>query len=448
MSNDLPQMPGYFALRLGADLASAARGTTLYFDYGNGMLEITGPPASPAPPPPVPVHSRLSGKRTPASEAVVTVTGADGAEYGSITLNATTYCALFWGESAVEKFLLPYYASAGGPHAYQVVHAINKAWYNFPDRALVCALAFAYPPEALQGEWSLWDTVHVLHVKGEGGQGLQAPYVLGGSGQLAMTPLLQYLEPFPPLLTEVPQPPAAPPPTAPAGPGTGDTTINSTGAREVAEFVSGLRGFDVSVYRVREPGGLEAFLTSVVQPTPALFEATSPNVRAGRPTVSVEMAAGDGPLRPLTGTGSGDPTNVPDSVFWSDGAVDMLMVPYYASVQGKGSPWYLMVLLWKWAGIIPVDVTDAVELLELIGAEVQREIGALQTGVPLPERDTRVFAIIHLPNSDWVDEQVDVASPILRPPPPIWLENRTAFVTEDGRVHPLVAGRRLVPLGG
>lgn len=453
MSNDLPQMPGYFALRLGADLASGARGTTLYFDYGNGMLEITDPPPSPAPPPPVPVFSRPSGKRRFASEAAMTVVGADGAPYGSILLNARAYSALFWSESAVEKFLLPYYASAGGPHAYQVVHAINKVWYNFPDAAPVCALAFTYPPDALQGQWTLWDTVHVLHVQGEGGgqEGVQAPYVVsvtpGSAGQLAMTPLLQYLQPFTPLLTELPQP-ADPIPTALATSGTERTRIDSVGAREVAEYVSGLRGFDVYVYQVEAPGGLEATLTQRVQPTPPLFEATSPYVRTGRPSVSVALSPQGLPLRPLSGTGSGDAAKAPDSVFWSDGSVDMLLLPYYGSVQGKGSPWYLMVLLWKWAGIIPVDVTDAVELLELIGEQVQREIGVLRGGEPQPEPDSTVFAIIHLPNSDWVDEQADVADPILRPPPPIWLENRTAFLTEDGRLHPLVStGRRLVPLG-
>ncbi len=439
MSTQLSQIPGYFTLRAGADLASAARGTTVYFDYGDGMLEITDPP-QPRVAPPVPVRSSLSAVRTPASRAEVTV-GSEGAEYGSVLLNAAAYSALVWGESAVEKFLLPYYASAGGPHAYAVVHAINKAWYDFPVRYPVCALAFAYPPDALQGEWDLWDTVHVLHVQDplDERAGLDAPYVLGTrpgpQGRLAMTPLLRYLRSFPPLETVIPPPPDAPLPRVRAPEGTEPTPVDSIGAREVAEYVSGLRGYTVRVYATGRAGGLEATLSPRPRSGPPLFEASSPFVRAGRPVVSVSLAAGDGPLHPLD-AGSDGPASRPDSVFWSDGSVEMLMAPYYTSVEGKGSPWYLMALLWKWAGIIDPDVTDALPLLADIGQRVQQEIVALETDQPLPPRDTRVFAIIHLPNSDWVDAGDGFT---------FWLEHRTVLLTADGNRHPLVShGRRLV----
>ena len=40
MTIPLPQKPGYFALRTGADLASSIRGQTTYFTYTPGTLYI------------------------------------------------------------------------------------------------------------------------------------------------------------------------------------------------------------------------------------------------------------------------------------------------------------------------------------------------------------------------------------------------------------------------
>jgi hypothetical protein len=449
MATNLPQVPGYFALRVGADLASAARGDTIHFDYADGMLQVVDASAGADGGPPVAVRTAPSAQRPTVSRVRLTATAGD-ADLGSIVLNGATYGALVWGESAVEKFLLPYYASAGGPHAYEVMHAINHVWYDFPVEVPVVALAFAYPSRPVEGGWQLWDTLHVLHVKtpatAPGGGG--APYVVGEAselGQLAMTPLLQFVQVFQPgtATTTIPEPsPSTLPRTFVPRFGGRPTNVDSVAAREVAEYASGLRGHDVWVYD-SPTRGLSATLNRLPQPTQPLFEAFTPFQRPDRPVVSVEMW--DGEWHPLRGTGSSDPTQVPDSVFWTDGAVDMLMVPYYASVQGAGAPPYLEVLLRKWAGALPATTTDARDLLRYLGTELERTMCRLEGDEPASAATSEVYAIVHLPNSEWVDE--------IDPPPtavtyPVYLENRTVLLTRGGGRHPLVSTRRrLVPFG-
>ncbi len=44
------------------------------------------------------------------------------------------YDAVFWSESAVEKFIFPYYASKYQWHAAHVLEKITKAWYGYIPR--------------------------------------------------------------------------------------------------------------------------------------------------------------------------------------------------------------------------------------------------------------------------------------------------------------------------
>lgn len=480
--SDVPTIPGYFALRLGADLASSIRGQPVWFDYGAGELQITEPgtlppvqdPAgslpAPAPlpaSPPVPVYTPPSASARPFVQYLTLQVHG----YGSVPVPADQYGALFWSESAVEKFLLPYYTSAAGPHALEVLQAINQAWYHFDASAPVCALAFGYPSSAFQASVQLWDTIAVVVWEPSRKTLALKPlreYFRGvGRVQVSLLPssqTFQWGEPVAQGLTAE----------------LADIPIDSVGAREVAEFVSGLRGNTVDVYAVDVEGGLEPVLSTQASGAP-LFSAFSPEVRSGRPTATATLTyslspGGDPVTEPLTAIG-GRPTNLPDSAFWTDGAVEMLLVPYYASVEGSAAPWYLMLMLGTWSGAIPPWVEDAAALLSQVVQAFSRilleeeaeaptplaraaaeEAQAVTDGVAAATTETvaavagtaavaeavagpfesQVLTLIHLPNSEWVDQTASTA-------PSIYAEHRLAVLTPGG-AYPLVPpDRRLVP---
>ena len=237
-----------------------------------------------------------------------------------------------------------------------------------------------------------------------------------------------------------------------------DTPIDSVGAREVAEYVSGFREQTVNVYQTDGGGGLEPTLTPIGD-GPPLFTAWTRKVRPERPEVTVTLTVTTTILgvkmtdtRELSAIG-GRESNVPDSVFWTDGAIEMLVLPYYASVEGHGAPWYLALILGKWSGVIPTSTLDAVLLLaqiveKLAKALLEHPAGAVERLVerlegetepaPAGPFDSDVYALVHLPNSEWIDQTELIITSI-------FLEHRTWLLASDGD-HPLVSPtRRLVP---
>lgn len=469
MATPFPERPDYFTLRLAADLSSAIRGEPVWFDYtADTGLQITGPAGGSGASPPIPVSTPLSAKGRPTVDSVTVAVDCtveiDGkqqhVDYGTLQLPYPC-SALFWSESAVEKFLLPYYVSAGGQQAYQVLHAINHAWYAYQGDTPVVALAFGYPSQPYTVDSvQLWDTVWVISCQGPGVT--PAPGATAGpQGSLVMQPLREFLTSQPP-----PQlPEALDNPRfawgAQAAPSTPATPIDSVGAREVAEYVSGLRERIVNVYQTDGDGGLEPTLTPIGTGQP-LFTAWTRAVRPARPTVTVSMQVTTllwnvqkTTTKVLAGIGGDQAPNLPDSAFWTDGAVEKLVLPYYASVEGRGAPWYLMLILGKWSGIIPTSLLDAVLLLAqivealgkvllenpagIVGRIAERLEGETETTAATGPVTSDAYALVHLPNSEWVDQQELFIQPL-------FLENRTWFLTSDGD-HPLVApGRRLVPL--
>ena len=418
----VPKLPDYFTLRVAADLSSAIRGQTVGFDYGAEGLEVLAP----ARPGPVCASTPLLARARPmVQQATISVPG-----YADCTLPSDTYSAVLWSESAVEKFLLPYYVSAGGPRAHEVLHAINHAWYHYKKTPVV-ALAFGYPSTLLPARSvKLWDTVSVIY---------------GERGTLQVAPLLQFLaSQGPPPAPETPEYLPFLWGPAPEARSTAFTEIDSVGAREVAEYVSGWRDQRVYVYAQEGGGGLEPRRT---QDGPPLFTALARKVRPGRPTVEkvtlTYTVEGGTQNRELTAIG-GLAGNAADSAFWTDAAIELLVTPYYASVEGDGAPWYLAVILGKWSGVIPTSHTEAVELLE----QILKMLGKLLTDEPASEEgepeetgpfDSQVFALVHLPDSEWVDQTNEPA------PGGTLLENRTWLLSPEGE-HPLVSPRRrLVP---
>ncbi|HEU0012816.1 MAG TPA: hypothetical protein VFQ45_03995 [Longimicrobium sp.] len=424
MANNLPQIPGYFALRQGADQASSVRGETVFFNYEPGAVAITEPGAAGS----VRVSTAPSaGSRPTVQNARIHVNG-----YQPCELPGDLYSAILWSESAVEKFLLPYYVSAGGPHAYEVLQAIHKAFYLYDESTPVVALVFGYASQPVVGRQHLWNTVQVVY---------------GSGGSLAMATLLDFTERPAADLVLPPSPPPPPlgSPVTFAQKSESRTLVDSVGAREVAEYVSGLRGHEVRVYSPPGPDGPVGPLVPSLTPLDLagyelLYDAFSPYHRADRPVATVELEV-DGVWRKQEVSTPGA-ENVPDAVFWTDGAVEMLMVPYYASVAGQGAPAYLTVLLGKWAGSIQPDVVDPLKLRTLTLEALVLLLEGAET------EDSTVYAIIHLPRSEYVDEPIDATGAIgAGPRDAFWLENRTWLMTLHGP-HPLVqtGGERLVPL--
>jgi hypothetical protein len=427
--SDFPPLPDYFTLRLAADLSSAVRGQTVWFDYGDQGLQVTdpGPPGSTTP---LPVLTPLLAKARPmVKHAKIRAEG-----YKHHTLPGDKFSALFWSESAVEKFLLPYYVSAGGQQALRVLHAINHAWYNYNVDTPVVALAFGYPSEPFTTDSvQLWDTLYVIYGDAE-------------KKHLKRKSLREFLA------TQGPPPPPEHLDSAsvswgpvPTGTGATPTPIDSVAAREVAEYVSGWRGENVYVYENAVGAGLDTTLTQTGD-GPPLFTAWTRKVRPDRPEATVELKVATEicglPViieKKLSGIG-GRAANVADSVFWTDGSIETLLVPYYASVEGGGAPWYLILILGKWSGMIPTGIVDAVLLLAqileafgrvLLGDSADATTSATATGPVTSD----VFGLIHLPDSEWVDQ----TAPFVQSS--IFLENRTWLLTTEGD-HPLVSPRR------
>jgi hypothetical protein len=422
MSKNPPEYPSYVPLRVGADWSSAIRDQLIYFQYADGEIQITDDTDS------VHVATAPSTRRRPAvTRVVLHVESKEGDIHTEI--DPYTCSALFWTESAVEKFLLPYYASAAGPDAYAVMYAIIRAWYHYDEKRPVVALAFSYAPVDSLGLKSLWNTVDVIYVEDR---------------ELKQLPLLHFLPHAAHLeLPKLPRPiPLDEERYRRGRTKHGSTPIDRLGARHVAEYVSGLRGQEVRVYEKDGEGGLEPMLTSEPVGKP-LFEAFCPYVRKGRPPVTgvelmVEEESGRKQWHPLRGPMG--PQFPPDSVFWTDGAVETLLLPYYAAVQGASAPWGLEVLLGKWAGSIPAKRLDPALLWEDILLNAVREMGSAVGGRPVePTAQSAVFAIIHLPNSDWVDEQGNTVGNTVGNN--IALPNRLACVTAEG-AFPLVSPTR------
>jgi hypothetical protein len=433
-NNDLPATPGYQALRLAADLANGGRGNTLWFGFDQG-LEL-------APPPPVesgthlPVRSPVSNAGRPAVlQAEVWVDGFDA----PCVLDADDCCALFWSESSVEKFLLPYYASAAGAGARQMLEALCWAWYNFDASTPVVALAFRYGPTPAQGPQSLPDTVGVVHGAGD--------------GTLAFTPLPQFLTLLPQIDSANPPPAAqavAPPVPTSDAEGLGDCFD----VREIAEYVQGLAGQTVRIYHVDD--GAEASFSPIEVPwATLLFETQAPLFRTDRPAVvDVRLEVAELGWKSLTGLG-GAPENVPDSAFWRDASVDLLLLPYYASVKGATCPPFLALLLGAWAGRIDPSLPNLVDLVDNWFAEfgillppnllVNAAEGAGRNDTaarPLDDSTTLAYSIVHLPRSEYVDENGN-------PVPALQVEHRTYLMTAGGEyplLPPTVRLRRGAPV--
>jgi hypothetical protein len=412
--------PGYSAMRMVAEWASGVRGENLYFGFDGTHATLTDVPENGE----LPVFTRPFTRRPAVEYVYFTVP----TKYGSDTLkiDGRETSALFWGESAVEKFLFPYFASVAGSEAASLFQKVAHAWYNYPaDKVQVCAVAYECGPATPTGprKLTLEGMVCLVCLEGE---------------KLEKVSLAEFARRFPEQGTG----PAAPLPPVEVFRDEAGWTLSpgmeSIVARDAAEFVSGLRGHTVSF---REHDGELDPWTSQGGPGRDLpgtwIEAGMERVRSDRPVpsrVAVQVAGAEvlvvipGPAAP-----DGDPTRVPDSIFWSDGAVEKLLVPYYGSVKGLSAPFFTTLLLGRWNGLIrhgsPLGPCAVLEILQNFLYPPAGAPAAAQLTDDEPLDDNPV-AVTHLPRSEYIPNNVDE-------PPTQALEGRTHFLTLNGRREPL-----------
>ncbi|HEX6369166.1 MAG TPA: hypothetical protein VF006_09550 [Longimicrobium sp.] len=409
LSTELPNAPDYRDFRVTAEWASALRGRELHFEYGegSGRMALVDAGLTPVLTPPNATRPMLTA---------VTLT----LEGGTVDVDGSTYSALIWGESAVEKFLFSYYASASADDASRFLGRLFNAWYGYPGRVVqVCALAFRFGPAFSTGTLSLDATVGLV-CQPRGG-----------------TPTVMSLQEF-----EQTYPTGGPRGTSPAavpGPavrlqgwrvrgGAGDSIV----MREVAEFVSGVRGR--YVWLMLEADQLTPWLCPTEAPSPepptegrVAFSGVSTPVRGDRPAPRAVTLTVNGSRRDVVKPGD-DPTAVADSVFWTDGAVEKLLLPYYASVKGRLAPLFNLVMMAKWDGWLPPRCVRSACATDVLLTMLRRSLERLD-GARAAQADVQstVYGVIHMPRSEYISQNDYMAAAGSS----AVLEHRTRLLTLD-----------------
>lgn len=414
--------PGYSAMRMVAEWASGVRGEQLYFGFDGTHATLTDVAETGA----LPMFTRRFTGRPEVQRVFFTVTTMDGVPH-TLTIDARETSALFWSESAVEKFLFPYFASVAGSEAPRLFAKLARAWYEYPGNDVqVCAVAYECGPDAPFGRRKL--TL----------EGLVSLVCLVPGKGLETVPLAEFAERF--QGPGVPgSAPIQPPPGAfrDEGGWALSPSVESIVAREAAEFVSGLRGHTVQ-FREHE-GQLEPWVPEDGHgrhvPDPWI-ESAMERVRIDRPAPSrVALLVDDTEMQvvPSPTATPDDPTQVPDSIFWSDGAVEKLLVPYYGSVKGLAAPLFTTMLLGRWNGLIrrgsALGPCAVLEILQNFLDEPGDAAGA-QVTADGPVDDNPV-AVTHLPRSEYIPDADE--------PPTQALEGRTQFLTIGGGREPLAS---------
>ena len=413
-----PNAPGYAALRMGADWASAVRDVPLRLRYDpeTGHMAVAGSSG-----PGLKVLTRSYARRPTVERITFEVQAIvkGKRKTASIELDGESASALVWGESAVEKFMVSYYAEAAGEDAPRFLERLFDAWYCYPSNVVqVCALAYLCgtraPPEGTQ--LSLASTVGLVCLE-------------IASGTLRLLPLDEFSARY---TASLPRDASPPPEKRPRererGWQVGDE-VGSIVARDCAEFVSGLRGRFVSFLTEGRELYPELYATGEPVPSPApggtfQFAAVMSPVRGDRPAPTRVVAwvkgldgeTHDHEIVPV----SDDPAHIPDSLFWSDGGVEKFMLPYYGSVKGWTAPIYTALLMAKWQGLVPPHETQLAAGLDAMKRMIPDAIGGF-SGTRDEEPVAPVYGLVHLPRSEYTSS------------PGMAVESRTVLLAASGR---------------
>lgn len=357
-------------LRRVADFAGAVRGAELWTEYDKPRKKI---------------HKSHADLNTAETAFVPTRTPLDAIRPRVATVSPGTggpdlvsrgADALFWSEGAVEKFLFPYYASAAGWDAEAFLKRLNDAWYRYDaNRVQVVALAHLATSPGEDENLTLENSVGVVYARYEG----------TGVGKAELLPLPEFLNQFG-TLPDTPEPLPLPPiPESPPAQGTAKERqpLTSVQVRRITETTSGVRG--VPVWFTLHKGDISASEKPPVDPAPAdtviLGGTETRRARPAQKGYSIESLN-----TPFLDWASLDEY---DAVFWTDGAVERFMLPYYASVMGYQAVPFLSKLMKIWAP----------------GLAAEGTVETVETDT------TKVYAMAHYPRSEYVQmEDTDPAA--------------------------------------
>ncbi|HEX2077076.1 MAG TPA: hypothetical protein VHG08_05185 [Longimicrobium sp.] len=365
----------YGQLRIIAECAAGIGNQAVQFVADSDAVTWVGNPPQPSDPANVLVPALDQG-RYPAVQAVQlelswTPPAPGTPVSGTIDAVAAGADAVFWSDSAVQKFVVPYAASCAAWDAASTLASLQNAWNLYPTSQVAqFALLHLVPPAT--GQVSLesslafavgdLSSVQVMTMGDYAGQGLVS--VLASTPQIEAVAFQQAL----------PQDPSAYP---------GYEML-----RGIAEWAASV---GEAMYFTWSPGQEKA-THPVANPTAGQFTipACSPGVPQERPAPgAVTFIGTDGvPVSLARG----------DAVFWSEGSIQQFLLPYYASVRGFQAPGELQAIVDAWnVEDNEVVVDGLVHLPQSAWVEVdeEEENGFWQT---LTEHERRKLEKFHVDN--------------------------------------------------
>lgn len=381
--NALVQPPDYMQLRLLAECAVAIneQEVTYFFPGGKDLQRADG--TTPLGDDDILVPTYNDGKYPASTVSLgLTSTLVPGQE-----LPLAGADALFWSDAAVEKFLLPFIASCGWRDAAALVLKVQQAWNDYPaDKVSVYALVHMNTIPA-NVPLSLENSLQVAYAE-------QLP-----GATLKLMPLPDFVVKFPP--------------NAPAAPVVGQVGYHRGAGTRAAPFPDylALRAMAEWAGSLRDQPGYFLFpagQTGFLPPTPGLpspladgdivIPAFTPASPQERPQLQAVWFQGPGGTVPMNLVTEGD------ALFLSTGAIDQLLYPYYASKGGVDGLLDLWQIGYVWTGDwwtgLPQSVltTGQVQVAAPDGGTSTVEVSSAAP----PEPDV-VFALIHLPSSQWTE---------------------------------------------
>lgn len=386
---DVPALR-YTQLRLLAECAAALQGHATFAFTDAGELVMTGAPSDSD----IAIPAWERGKYSPNVLRLRAPGRTPGPPGPELTLPDTRFAdSVFWSDAAVQKFLVPYVASCAAHEAVDVLWWLRAAWNSSIPRVQVYALLHAVAYADAQ-DLSLWNALHVVYA------------VDSELHKLHRKPLGDFIREFKHKFSaERPVPPWEMPSVQRQGAvpyrrGTDHGRYQRPGyaaLRAMAEAAASLR--DGTGYFVFREGGSGFESSAAANRMPALgagdfmVPACTPAVPADRPRLEgVWCHPGGEPGDNLADRG--------DALFWSNGAVEQFLYPYYASKGGirKGVTEQVLLSM-VWGDLIPWQEAPS----DHLGATAER--------MDEP-RETSVAALVHMHTSEWIPEVSSVAQEI------------------------------------
>lgn len=323
------------------------------------------------------VPASNAGKYPPISQVSVGVAWSPpaGGSPVSDTVNVATdeADALFWSDSAVQKFVVPWVASCSGENAPGMLTQLQNAWNYYPTDSMGMFALMHRAPAHDEG-LGLENQLAFVQATREGVDILNLGEY-AGERSIGATPAPVSA----PFQSALPLPPFP------------DYQL----LRAMAEWAASLN--EGPWYFTVTPGMTELTAPTdsppELQPGEVMIPVHTAAAPSGRPTpTSVVIQPVGGEVYELLGRA--------DAVFWSTGSIQQFLLPYYASVRGIEAPAELQTIVNCWRLNIPGSGNE-------LYAGLQETEGAVEVEVEVEgeEGDLEVFALVHLPMSAWMTEQ-------------------------------------------